>query len=392
IAGHGPFDATCKTMPQFILAHLTQPAPPIASRVPGLPRILCEIVDSMLEKDPRKRPQSALECGEALASFDWDFSTTPSAETDKTERDMNTAVASAILGREEKRRREKEIEAERGPVAKPVEWPNGAPAQPAHAQPAGIVSTTLPSPGANDAPPRQRAVAVVEQGSALSRTASTQTAPVAVEVGDLPPNGPRGFGPLAPAAPARRFHVNETAPLPPELDTRGRDPSTFQGLLRTLAGDYGRGKQVRVAAVAIAAASVLGLAATEVFVSARASHASTAARTATSTSLALSSAAPTSPSPSLQASAAPSTLATVDALPAAVPATTVSSSASSPIQPVAAQSAASTAKVTHAASSSTKPTPRPAPSASAAGPVMVDLGDGVKVPMNMDRKLPGSGL
>jgi len=65
LAGRGPFDDVADAN-QLLLAHLSRPAPRLATLVPDLPPELDQIVASLLEKDPRARPPAARRVAEAL--------------------------------------------------------------------------------------------------------------------------------------------------------------------------------------------------------------------------------------------------------------------------------------------------------------------------------------
>ena len=104
IAGRGPFDDICTTPEQFILAHLKHPAPSIATVVPWIPREHAQLIDSMLEKDPRKRPDSARALGSKFSDLPWDFATSIPEDSQKTEENMNTALASVVQAVEDQKR------------------------------------------------------------------------------------------------------------------------------------------------------------------------------------------------------------------------------------------------------------------------------------------------
>ena len=59
LAGEPPF--TSSSMQQLLVAHITQPPPPLADRRPDVPPELAALVTRCLEKDPAARPQSAAE-------------------------------------------------------------------------------------------------------------------------------------------------------------------------------------------------------------------------------------------------------------------------------------------------------------------------------------------
>jgi len=61
LTGQLPFSAP--TAHAVLMQHLTKPAPPIATLVPGMPRPLAQAIDRCLEKEPARR----FESGEALA-------------------------------------------------------------------------------------------------------------------------------------------------------------------------------------------------------------------------------------------------------------------------------------------------------------------------------------
>ncbi len=57
ISGDPPFSAP--SLFDLLMAHVTQPAPRLADRVPHLPRSLCDLVNRLLEKDRSARPPDA---------------------------------------------------------------------------------------------------------------------------------------------------------------------------------------------------------------------------------------------------------------------------------------------------------------------------------------------
>jgi hypothetical protein len=57
------------TLPQKLHALMSEPTPPIAARRPDLPLALSSLVDSMLSRQPTKRPTSALDVARGLAAF-----------------------------------------------------------------------------------------------------------------------------------------------------------------------------------------------------------------------------------------------------------------------------------------------------------------------------------
>ncbi|MEM9703194.1 MAG: serine/threonine-protein kinase, partial [Planctomycetota bacterium] len=65
LCGHGPF--TEGTLTQRLMAHQTQPAPPIETLVEGVPADLAAAIGRMLEKKPEDRFQTMDEVAEALA-------------------------------------------------------------------------------------------------------------------------------------------------------------------------------------------------------------------------------------------------------------------------------------------------------------------------------------
>ncbi|WP_171188161.1 serine/threonine-protein kinase, partial [Alienimonas chondri] len=68
LVGHGPF--TEGTLTQRLMAHQTQPPPPIETLVDDVPPALAEAIARMLEKKPEDRYQSMDEVAEALAAPD----------------------------------------------------------------------------------------------------------------------------------------------------------------------------------------------------------------------------------------------------------------------------------------------------------------------------------
>jgi hypothetical protein len=57
LAGRHPYEG--RSAAAMLGAHLTEPLPPIASVVPGLPPVLARTVDALVEKDPARRPTDA---------------------------------------------------------------------------------------------------------------------------------------------------------------------------------------------------------------------------------------------------------------------------------------------------------------------------------------------
>lgn len=401
LAGRGPFDAVCRTPEQYIMAHLTHPAPPIASVVPGIPKGIAQIIDSMLEKDPRKRPESARACGVKLSSMSWDFSTFVSDDSQKTEENMNTALASAVNEAEERRKRQQQaLEKEAKPsIAPPVATPPmRAPSPSPQLSAAPQVSATLPSAGADPAV-RPVVVRAMPNGSTMRMEPSSQL-PVSHGIRSASTNTSSPPPPNARAAqesnspyslPAvvsvRRFHVNETVPLPIELDTRGKDPSTFRAVFMAIAGPEGPARRARVALVTLAAVSLLVLAVTGIVV--RWKHAQIAADSASP----IATSATLAPTQSAIASASPVATQAPVVVASAVP------SASVGVAPAPADSGPpviAAATVSHATAGAAQPKPvTPHASASArqnADDQSIDMGDGVRVKLAPQRKLPGSGL
>jgi len=64
VCGKVPFDRP--TIGSMILAHATDPPPPLVGEVPDAPPLLSALVMQLLEKDPAARPQSALEVAARL--------------------------------------------------------------------------------------------------------------------------------------------------------------------------------------------------------------------------------------------------------------------------------------------------------------------------------------
>ena len=65
LTGQLPF--TAPTAHAVLMQHLTKPAPPIATLVPGMPRPLAQAIDRCLEKEPARRFESGEALAEALA-------------------------------------------------------------------------------------------------------------------------------------------------------------------------------------------------------------------------------------------------------------------------------------------------------------------------------------
>jgi serine/threonine protein kinase len=380
IAGRGPFDDVCRTPEQFILAHLQRPAPSIASVVPGIPREHARLIDSMLEKDPEKRPESARILGSKFSDLPWDFTTTITDDSQKTHENMTTVLASVVRAAVEKPQKKPDAKGEPAP-------PKPAPPPAASSEP--NVSTTMPSPGVD---PAARPVVVRERpsGSTIrmepsaqlpsgvhgARTAPTATSPpgAAVRViGNQHDDGGPNSNPHV--VPKRPFFVNNTTPLAPELDTRRRKQSIF-----SLAWLRSRPRAV-VVSVAVALACVSALAFVEVGILIK--------RRLSSPTIAIVSPTPIAPTVSVATSAPLATVAT----PSAIPIASAPMLAPSPVQtadlparPTAAAPVAVQAK---------PPASRPSATTSArpdSADIMIDLGDGTKIPMHSQRKLPGSGL
>lgn len=69
LSGRPPFH---DRSPQALLtAHLVEAPAPLGERVPGIPRVLAELIMRCLEKDPAQRPQAAREVVEQLEDLDW---------------------------------------------------------------------------------------------------------------------------------------------------------------------------------------------------------------------------------------------------------------------------------------------------------------------------------
>jgi serine/threonine protein kinase len=64
LAGVFPFDGTLASA--VLISHVTKPAPPLASVAPGVPRVVCEIIDRCLSKSPNDRYQDCAELANAL--------------------------------------------------------------------------------------------------------------------------------------------------------------------------------------------------------------------------------------------------------------------------------------------------------------------------------------
>lgn len=393
IAGRGPFDAVCKSPEQYVLAHLKHPAPPIASMVPGLPHELARIIDSMLEKDPRKRPESARVCGQKLTAIPWDFATSMEEDSQKTEEDLDTALASAVKDAQAKHddaiRRERAAFVEREAAVAKKQRPQidrDAPTPATQAVPAPPIqiSTTLPSQGFDPRAPQASGTLRSAGANPIEASPRRSAAPTAVTV--APSANASPYGSQAPhVVPARRFHVNETAPLPPELDTRQKPRTLIQTLRAAIGKPTTEAAGVRRAFIAVAVVTVLALSFVEVGVILGRRHAVASQSKLTS--------APSSTADEVTVTSAPSAAP----LPAVVAtAIDISSATSAPSSSASAAPAASAQVSSHAAPAGTlSPKPASHPSAaahSASGDVSIDLGDGTRVPFQKERKLPGSGL
>ncbi|MEO6528522.1 MAG: protein kinase [Gemmatimonadaceae bacterium] len=90
LAGAHPFGARA---PQaLVVAHLTEPPPPLGARRPDAPRSLVALVTQLLEKDPAARPQSADAVLRAL-----DGATAAPAGTPSRRRGLRLATAATLL-------------------------------------------------------------------------------------------------------------------------------------------------------------------------------------------------------------------------------------------------------------------------------------------------------
>ncbi|TWU46041.1 Serine/threonine-protein kinase PknB [Novipirellula aureliae] len=70
LTGHAPFaDENHETPFAKMTAHVSTPAPRLKQCLPDAPKELASLVDSMLQKDPTKRPQSPMEIAERLEPF-----------------------------------------------------------------------------------------------------------------------------------------------------------------------------------------------------------------------------------------------------------------------------------------------------------------------------------
>jgi len=70
LTGQTPFaNANFPTPFTKLTAHVSTPAPRLKERLPDAPKALATLVDSMLEKEPSRRPQSPLEIAERLLPF-----------------------------------------------------------------------------------------------------------------------------------------------------------------------------------------------------------------------------------------------------------------------------------------------------------------------------------
>lgn len=70
LTGQTPFaNANFPTPFAKLTAHVSTPAPRLKERLPDAPKALATLVDSMLEKEPSRRPQSPLEIAERLLPF-----------------------------------------------------------------------------------------------------------------------------------------------------------------------------------------------------------------------------------------------------------------------------------------------------------------------------------
>jgi hypothetical protein len=70
LTGFAPFaDEAHETPFAKMTAHVSTPAPRLSDRLPQVPKELAALVDSMLQKDPSKRPQTPMEVAQRLATF-----------------------------------------------------------------------------------------------------------------------------------------------------------------------------------------------------------------------------------------------------------------------------------------------------------------------------------
>ena len=91
LCGHGPF--TEGTLTQRLMAHQTQPPPPIESLVEGVPPDLAGAVARMLEKRPEDRFQSMDEVADALAAPGSQIAQRPAAQEPPPEPELNDFLA-----------------------------------------------------------------------------------------------------------------------------------------------------------------------------------------------------------------------------------------------------------------------------------------------------------
>src|SRR6184192_202488 len=69
LSGRLPFEAPdCYAM---LAKHVTEPAPPLASVAPGVPRRIAQAIDRCLAKDPADRPASGENVAELQRSMAW---------------------------------------------------------------------------------------------------------------------------------------------------------------------------------------------------------------------------------------------------------------------------------------------------------------------------------
>ncbi len=94
LSGSLPFAA--RAPHQMILAHMAEPPPPLADRVPSLPPALTELVMQCLEKDPARRPRDA---AALLAVLDGAHATSVPADTPRRTSSRHRAawLAGALL-------------------------------------------------------------------------------------------------------------------------------------------------------------------------------------------------------------------------------------------------------------------------------------------------------
>jgi serine/threonine-protein kinase len=67
LAGRFPFDAPLASA--VLIAHVTKSAPPLHTMAPDTPRVLADLIDRCLAKDPSDRPQSCAEIVDALRAM-----------------------------------------------------------------------------------------------------------------------------------------------------------------------------------------------------------------------------------------------------------------------------------------------------------------------------------